>query len=196
VTPERLEAALDRIDGLNAADPNEADVAGERGPKELLHGRRAMWWVQRLDPDATDAQLLAARAHHLRRWLRPRSAYPEGRAGYLRWRTDAKRAHAAEVGDILAAAGYSTDVAEDVGRIIRKEGLATDRRVQTHEDALCLTFLETGLDDLIAQLGDDHMVEVLAKTARKMSPAGLAAAAELPLSEHARGLLGRALATD
>ena len=36
--------------------------------------------------------LLAARAHHLRRWELPRDSYPVGRAGYLRWRRDQKAA--------------------------------------------------------------------------------------------------------
>ena len=47
--------------------------------------------TQLADPAATEAQVLAARAHHLRRWVVPRTSYPEGRAGYLRWRTDQKR---------------------------------------------------------------------------------------------------------
>ena len=52
-------------------------------------------------------------------------------------------------------------------------------------------FLETQLDELIDQLGDDHTVEVLAKTAKKMSPAGLAAAGGLELSADGHRLLRR-----
>ena len=102
-------------------------------------------WLARLDPDADDAQLLAARAHHLRRWTLPRSTYPEGRAGYLRWRTALKKQHAEEVAAILADVGYDAATIDRVQRIIRKEGLGTDPQVQTHEDALCLVFLETQL---------------------------------------------------
>ena len=53
---------------------------------------------------------------------------------------------------------------------------AGDPAAQVHEDAACLVFLETQLDQLIDQMGDDRVVEVLVKTAAKMSPAGLAAA--------------------
>src|SRR5213080_3800041 len=100
-------------------------------------------WVHRLDPDATEAQLLAARAHHLRRWTIPRQSYPEGRSGYLRWRKRLKDQHAEEVVTLLVAAGYGAGDIERVQAIIRKEGLGRDPAVQVHEDALCLVFLET-----------------------------------------------------
>jgi hypothetical protein len=190
----RLDEAFAAIDAANAEDPHEVELLGERGPKELVHSRRATEWVRRLDPDASEAQLLAARAHHFRRWTRPRDAYPDGRAGYLKWRKAAKDAHAAEVGALLTGVGYEPDVVERVGAIIRKEGLARDAEVQTHEDALCLVFLEAQFDDLADQLGDDHTVEVLQKTLRKMSPHGIELAAGLPLSEHGADLLARASA--
>jgi hypothetical protein len=190
----RLDGAFAAIDAANGEDPNIVELAGERGPKELLHGRRAAQWVSRLDPAASDVQLLAARAHHFRRWTRPRGDYPDGRAGYLRWRKAAKDAHAVEVGAVLTEAGYDPADVERVGSIIRKEGLARDTEVQTHEDALCLVFLEAQFDDLAGQLGDDHTVEVLVKTLHKMSRRGIVVAAGLPLSENGSSLLARAVA--
>jgi Domain of unknown function (DUF4202) len=191
--PARLAAASDAIDAANAADPNAITIAGATGPKELLHGRRAAEWVLRLDPDADDAQLLAARAHHFRRWTHPRGDFPDGRAGYLRWRAAAKKAHAVEVGELLRSVGYDVDTVDRTGAIIRKEALATDPAVQVHEDALCLVFLESQFDELSDQLGDDHMVEVLLKTLRKMSPAGIEAASTLQLSDRGTRLLDRAV---
>jgi hypothetical protein len=190
----RLEAALAAIDARNAEDPNVLVVDGVARPKELAHAALVTEWVRRLDPDATDAQLLAARAHHLRRWTSPRSAYPDGRAGYLRWRTEAKKRHAAEVADLLAGVGYDAETIDRVAAIITKRGLGRDPAVQVHEDALCLVFLQTQLDELIDQLGDDHTVEVLAKTAKKMSSAGLAAGGGLELSADGHRLLAAALA--
>ena len=93
--------ALAAIDAANADDPNTIEVRGEVRPKEQAHAELMTEWLERLDPEATDAQHLAARAHHLRRWSRPRSDYPEGRAGYLRWRTALKKQHAEEVASIL-----------------------------------------------------------------------------------------------
>ena len=171
------------------------DAANEGDPLALEHGRRAAAWVQRLDPDADDAQLLAARAHHMRRSAVPRSSYPDGRAGYLRWRRDAKERHAVEVAELLREAGYDDVFVERVQELVRKARLAAgDDAAQVHEDAACLVFLETQLDDLVDQLGDDRAVDVLRKTAAKMSAAGLEAAAALELSPHGRTLLMQAVA--
>jgi GTP cyclohydrolase I len=54
-------------------------------------------------------------------------------------------------------------------------------------------FLETQFDELIERLGDDKTIDVLRKTAKKMSPAGLEAAQGLNYSPAAAALLGRAL---
>lgn len=192
--PERLAEAIAAIDEANSADPNELVHRGRRRPKELLHAELMTQWVTALDPDADEAQLLAARAHHFRRWTSPRSEFPEGRAGYLRWRTRAKQRHADEVGAVLAAHGYDDATIARVGSIIRKEGLRSDPAVQTHEDALCLVFLDTQLDDLADRLGDDEVVEVLAKTVPKLSPRGLDAVGQLELSERGADLVQRAVA--
>ncbi len=186
---ERLAAALSAIDAANADDPHTIEVDGQLRPKEQAHAEMMTEWVHRLDPDAHDAQLVAARAHHLRRWALPRSDYPEGRAGYLRWRTAQAKRHAAEVADIVTAVGYDDAFAADVSAIVAKRGLANDPRVQTHEDALCLVFLQTQFEELADKLGDDHMAEVLAKTLAKMSPAARRIAQDLDLSERAAALL-------
>jgi Domain of unknown function (DUF4202) len=185
--------AIAGIDAANTDDPNTIEVRGEVRPKEQAHAELMTEWLERLDPDATDAQHLAARAHHLRRWSVPRSAYPEGRAGYLRWRTALKKQHAEEVASILARVGYDTATIERTQRIIRKEALASDPEVQTHEDALCLVFLETQLAELADAQGEEKMIDIIQKTAAKMSPRALELAADLPMRDEDRALIARAL---
>ena len=195
MTPtDRLERAVAAIDAANADDPDTIVIAGEVRPKEQAHAELMTAWVQRLDPAASEAQLLAARAHHLRRWSISRSSYPDGRSGYLRWRTALKKQHAEEVGEILAREGYEPDVIARVQQIVRKDGLAHDPMVQTHEDALCLVFLETQLLDLAADQGDDKTVDIIRKTVLKMSERGIAAALELDLPPAGAALVARALA--
>jgi hypothetical protein len=191
--PGRLDAAMAAIDAANADDPDTIVVDGQVRPKEQAHAEMVTDWVRRLDPDATDAQLLAARAHHLRRWSIPRSSYPDGRAGYLRWRTALKKQHAAEVAEILEREGYEPEVVERVQQIVRKDGLGHDAAVQTHEDALCLVFLQTQLLDLAADQGDDKTVDIVRKTTAKMSESGIAAAAALDLAPEAHALVERAM---
>ena len=191
---DRLAAALAAIDAANADDPNTIVVDGVERPKEQAHAEMMTAWVRRLDPAASDEQLIAARAHHLRRWALPRSDFPEGRAGYLRWRTAQKKQHAEEVAAILQRVGYDEASVERVQQIVRKQGLGHDPAVQAHEDALCLVFLETQFDELAERLGEDRTVDVLRKTVAKMSPEGLAAAQGLAYSPPAAALLARALA--
>ena len=191
---DRLDEAIAAIDAANAEDPIRLRYRGQEHPKELLHAELMTRWVRTLDPEADEAQLLAARAHHFRRWTSPRRDHPEGRAGYLRWRAAAKRCHADEVGALLAAHGYDDATIERVGSIIRKEGLRSDPAVQTHEDALCLVFLDTQLEDLADRLGDDEVVEVLVKTVPKLSARGLEAVAQLDLSARSAALVERAVA--
>ena len=196
-TPEpdaRLGVAIAAIDAANALDPTRVVVHGEELPLALAHGRLASAWVSKVVGDGDDTLLLAARAHHLRRWEVPRSSYPEGRAGYLRWRKDQKARHARDVEALLVDAGYESPTIERVQALIRRDGLGHDDGAQAIEDAAALAFVETQLGDLASKLDHAHLIEVLRKTARKLSPAGLAAAATIPLDDAGRDLLREALA--
>ncbi|HVJ97293.1 MAG TPA: DUF4202 family protein, partial [Acidimicrobiia bacterium] len=91
---EQVQAAWAAIDAANREDPTIVTVRGRTGPKEILHAELVTAWLDRLRPDASDALLLAARGHHLRRWTMPRATYPAGRAGYLKWRKALHEQHA------------------------------------------------------------------------------------------------------
>ncbi len=190
----RFERAIAAIDAANAADPTSLTIAGVARPKELVHAEMLTRWVTLLRPDASEELLLAARAHHIRRWQRPRSTYPEGRSGYLRWRTGLATFHAEQAGAILAEAGYESATVARVQSLIRKRGLGTDLETQALEDGLCLVFMETQFEQLSDRVPDDRMVDVLRKTWAKMSPAGREFALALELPAHQRQLVERALA--
>lgn len=189
----RLEWALEAIDAANADDPNRLEIGGVERPKELAHAELVTGWVRRLRPQPSEELLLAARAHHLRRWAVPRSSYPDGRAGYLRWRRHLHERHARETAEILAAAGYDEVVISRVADIVRKRNLASDPEVQALEDALCLVFLQTQLHELAARVERPKMLEVLRKTLAKMSDAGKRHALALELHPDDAALLAEAL---
>jgi len=178
VTSERYLAVVDAIDAANAEDPNRVIVGGVEEPLALAQGRAATRWVRRLAIHPSEPLLLAARAHHLRRWEVPRSVYPDGRAGYLAWRNERMQAHARDASDILTRAGYDDRVIDRVQSIIRKQRLRSDQEVQTYEDAAALVFMETQLGDTARRLGN-RVVEVLAKVLHKMTPTGISAIPEL-----------------
>ncbi|HRC61671.1 MAG: DUF4202 domain-containing protein [Dehalococcoidia bacterium] len=191
---DRFRRATELIDAANAQDPNRLETGAGPRPKELVHAELLTEWIRRLEPEPSEALLLAARAHHIRRWVVPRSSYPPGRASYLQWRRDLHRFHADEVGAILERVGYDAGTITRVQQIVRKERLTLDPEVQTLEDGLCLVFLQLQLDSTAESVGDEgRMVEVLRKSWRKMSPAGREFALRLELSDEGRSLVRRAL---
>jgi hypothetical protein len=175
----RLEATLAAIDAANAEDPNTLVVRGVERPKALGEAELATVWIEQLVDAPSDELRVAVRAHHLRRWAVPRVTYPEGRAGYLKWRRDLHDIHGRDVAEIMRTHGWDDDAIARVQDLIGKKGLGRvdDAEVQALEDALCLVFIETQYDDLAAKLDGDKMDDVVAKTLNKMSP-------------HARALAG------
>lgn len=195
MTEARLEAALAAFDEANAADPNIVMADGREWPKELLYGQQMSAWMERFAPDAPEALKLAARCQHIRRWEIPRDSYPRDRVGYLKWRTELKHMHARAAGEILSKAGYGEDVIARVQSLLKKERLKSDPETQTLEDVVCLVFLENWFADFARQHDPDKIVDIVAKTWKKMSPAGheaaLAMAHKLP--SDALELVQRAL---
>ena len=184
------------------------DRRRQRGRPERHHGsiahrpegdppRRAGNRVGRAPPpDASEPLLLAARGHHFRRWTVPRASAPAGRAGYLRWRKSLQEQHARELGALLTTAGYDADPSSGFRPSCARSDSRDDPEVQALEDALCLVFLETQLTDVAARLDPETLTRVIIRTARKMSAAGLAAIAQVPLDEHERAILAGAFGRD
>ena len=193
---DRLARALAAIDTANADDPHTLLVRGATRPKELAHAELVTEWVRELVAEPSEALLLAARAHHVRRWEIPRSSEPEGRAGYHRWRVALQDHHAAVAARILGDVGYGADTIARVRQLIRKRGLGSDPEVQALEDALCLVFVETQFSELAARLDEEKLVLVTRKTLAKMSRAAIERAVALPLADRDRALLERAAAGD
>ena len=169
---DRLSKAFAAIDAANAADPTL-----ENGqPAALLYGQRMTAEVAPLFPDASDILKIAARGQHIERWLLPRTDYPEGLPGYLDWRREQARRHAARVGQIMLDAGYPQSDADRVGVLLRKEGIKRDADVQALEDVICFAFLRHYFGGFSVGKDPDHLLSIVQKTARKMSAAGRARA--------------------
>lgn len=192
--PARFAEALRRFDEANARDPHRVRVGDRWEPRELVYARWLTEWVLRLCPEASEALRLAARCQHLRRWEIPRESYPMDRAGYLRWRTALQRFHAEQSGRILREVGYPEELVRRVQELNLKKGLPHDPEMQVLEDALCLVFLEHQLAELAAKTSEEKLVNALARSWRKMSPRGRAAALQLSYPDSLRALVERAVA--
>jgi len=164
-----LDDAIRRFDEANAEDPNSEIVNGQRQPKELVYGQRMSGRLAVFAPDAPETVKLAARAQHIRRWEVPRDGYPEGRAGYLKWRTDLYKRHAEIAGEIMGDVGYDADTIDRVQTLLRKRGLKTDPDVQLMEDVICLVFLQHYFHDFAQKHDEEKLIPIVQKTWNKMT---------------------------
>jgi hypothetical protein len=194
IAMDRLERAKLVFDQLNGRDPVTELVDGVPRPRLLLQADRLSRWIERLDPDASEALRLAARCQHVERWTIARNDFPPGRVGYLQWRTKLARFHADRAEGVLRGAGYEETVIQAVRRIVTKQNLHSNPDSQTMEDALCLVFLEFEFDAFLEKYPEEEKaVEILQKTWKKMSARGREAALALSLSPRARALVQAAL---
>lgn len=190
----RLDKVVAAIDAANAADPNRVAADGGERPAELVYGERMSEALERLYPDASEHLRIAARGQHIERWTSPRSSYPQGRVGYLKWRKELLDYHARRLGEIMGEAGYADGDIERVGALVRKQRIKYDAEAQALEDVICVVFLQHYFAEFAAKHGDGKLVDILRKTWAKMSPTGQDAALALGLSGRAGRLVEAALA--
>jgi len=188
-----IQEAIDRFNELNAQDPNTLLIDGQARPKELVFAERLEAWVLRMHPTASDALRLAARSQHLQRWSVPRSDYPDGRVGYLKWRKDLSKKHADLATGVLEDLGAPEELIAALRSINLKEGLKTNPDTQAIEDALCLSFLEHEFSTFVEKYDDEKVIDIVQKTWRKMSEPAHEMALTLALDGRAKELVGRAL---
>jgi len=188
-----FDATIAAIDAANAEDPRRVD--GE--PFEILYARRMSACLDALYPQASELLKIAARGQHLRRWEIARSDYPDGRDGYNLWRRSCREHHARRVSEIMLSRGYDEHAIQVVGGLIRKEQLKRDPQSQALENVAAVVFLEYYFDDFLKKhqgYAEDKIVDILAKTLRKMSPHGHQAAMALSMNERAQRLVDAAIA--
>jgi len=185
--------AMRRFDDENARDPSRILVDGVDHANELWYAQRLTEWILRLDPDASEPLLLAARSQHICRWLIPRKSYEMTRVGYLRWRNDLKHLHAKKSAEILREVGYDEATIARVADLNLKKGLGQDRDCQVLEDALCLVTIQYQLAELMQKTDPDKMVGILQKTWKKMSDEARTQALTLQFTETESALIRKAL---
>jgi hypothetical protein len=190
---QKYRQAIQRFDEANRKDPNQEVVNGEKFPKELLYAERMTEWLDKMDPDATEALRLAARCQHIERWVIPREEFPMNRPGYIKWRNDLKKYHAQRAEEILKDVGYDTETIKRVKKLVMKKGLKTDPEVQMLEDVICLVFLEYYFEDFSNKHEDEKLVVILKKTWRKMSAKGREMAIKLKFPDRLEKIVNSAI---
>ena len=196
---QAYEKAVALIDAANGSDPNhETDIDGKVWPKELLYSQRMTDMQQRYAPDADDVMKLAIRAQHIERWKSPRSDYPEGRQGYLKWRTDLYKFHADTTGRLMAEAGYHEDDIERMKMAVGKRKLKVNPDTQLLEDVIDLVFIEHYMLAFAAkhpEYDEEKWADIIRKTWKKMSERGqqFALSGSITLPEPLAPLIQKAI---
>ena len=130
---------------------------------------------------------------HIQRWQVPRANYPEGRVGYLRWRTALYQFHSDKAAAILRQVGYEEDTIARVSQLLRKKGLYKEEDMRSFEDVICLVFFQYYLEGFSKKHSKEKIYKIIQKTWRKMSDKGQKASQELDLPADLRQLLKAAL---
>ena len=189
-----LGQVLARIDALNGQDPRMAlDEGGQEVAKELLYGLRMSARLAAFEPEASAELQMACRAQHISRWHWPRSQYPEGRAGYKRWRKDLLSKHAEVAVLLLEQVGVAPASQQRVAALVRKEALGGDGEAQTLEDVACLVFLEFEFGAFASTHERAKVLRVVRKTWQKMSERAREAALALPLCTEDMAIIEEAV---
>jgi hypothetical protein len=180
---DRFNKAIHKFDEYNANDPNG---------KEVLYAQRMSDRLDKFKPGADEHIRLAIRCQHIGRWTIPRNTFPEGKKGYIAWRNKLKNFHASTAGAILTECGYEPEMIARVKDLLEKKDLRNNADTQLLEDVVCMVFVEFYLDEFTAKHDDEKVIDILAKTLKKMSPAAINVATGFGLEARTKDLLLRA----
>jgi hypothetical protein len=180
---EHFNRAIAKFDEYNAADPKNSEV---------LYAQRMSDRLNKFRPDAAEHIQLAIRCQHIGRWEIPRNTYPDGKKGYIAWRNKLKDHHAGLAGRIMSECGYNQEMISSVQDLLEKKDLRNNPDTQLLEDVVCMVFVEFYLEDFALKHDDAKVIDILAKTFRKMTPAAIGVAKEFNLPPRPKDLLERA----
>ncbi|KAK6341921.1 hypothetical protein TWF730_001405 [Orbilia blumenaviensis] len=137
-----------------------------------------------LDPQLTHFHY--QKPQHLRRFLHPRSTYPDGKAGYLRWRRDLYTIQANYSTSLLSPLSLPEPELTEIASAIAKKDLLIKSRVHPTttllEDAAVLVFLRNEVEGFKKQheeYDEEKWVGIVKKTWRKLSDRGKEEAGKL-----------------
>jgi hypothetical protein len=169
---QKFKKAMELMDQANGEDPNLVEADGKSWPKELLYSHRMSEMLQRFKPETDDAMKLAIHAQHIKRWKTPRDSYPEGRTGYLQWRTGLYKFHAETAAQIMEEAQYDQESIERAKKAIGKKALKVNRDSQLLEDIADLVFIEHYMLEFAEkhpEYSEEKWLDIIRKTWAKMS---------------------------
>ncbi|WDE98365.1 DUF4202 domain-containing protein [Lentisphaera profundi] len=185
--------AVSMILDKNQLDPDKKIIDDQEVGANVLYSKYMGEWQEKLYPEVVDAVKLAARAQHICRWELKRVDFPEGKAGYFKWRTTLAKLHAQILSEIMDECDYSLTEIDRAKEACQKKNFKNNEDSQCVEDCACMVFLNYYFDDFIAKHSDERLIDIVGKTWGKMSEKAHDAALKLDLSEKALSIVKAAL---
>ena len=137
----------------------------------LIYSQQCFEWLQKLNPNFSESQEIAARCQHFRRWDIPRKDFPMNKKGYYQWRISLYTYQADKTAEVLHKVGYSNDFIQEVKSMIAKKDLRKNISSQLIEDTACLVFLEHYIEPFASSkdYSEEKWIKIIQKTWGKMS---------------------------
>ncbi len=180
---------LERLKNIQKQDPRHET----EGPRDYIFCQRVEDWIQKLTSSPSEALILSAWGHVLYRWAVPRESYPQNTSGYHQWRRAQAQKSAEETNKILIEEKGSDELQKKVRTLILKTTFPQDPESRVLEDATCLVFLETKLEEYISQWDETKTIRILKGTLEKMTPQAIQLALKVPLSPLGKHLVEKTL---
>lgn len=193
MSSRRFINALESIDAAHSQDPSKIAIHGQEQPYELHYAQKMTSYLEERSPNASETLRLAVRAQHFRRWEVPRSSYPMTKPGYHSWRTFLKKRQAEQASELCMKSGYSSEDAERIAALVRKENLKQDEETMVLEDVACLVFLDDQFEEFEKNHDEEKIITILRKTWTKMSPKGQEMAKNMKMEGRPAELMNKAL---
>lgn len=189
ITEKQYLQAANAIENVHQSDASTTYENEMEWAAELIYSERMLQILDKLEPNPSFELKLAAQCQHLERWIVNRGSYPMDRKGYHQWRKAVMDYQLGKTSEILTSVGISQEDITMVLDIISRKGVKHPYESQLIIDVSCVVFIKWYLDAFAEKHEQDKVVDILAKTAKRMSPKALEMVSTLTLSEGSTRLL-------
>jgi hypothetical protein len=192
ITDEIYQKATIEIEKIHSSDPIQETLNGKQYPAEVLYCKRILNILDLVDPHSSYAMKLAVQCQHLQRWGVPRSEYTYDRRGYHQWRRKVMEYQLQQTQTVLSRAGVDGEDIRWIMTAIEKQGDKSNPEAQIITDTACLVFLKWYMEPFAVKHESEKVIDIMKKTLRKMSVAGVNLVSKLDLPASSLKVLEQA----
>ena len=177
------------IADVHAQDIKTETFDGKDYPSELLYSERMHKALLEFDENADYIMQLAALCQHFERWVILRSIYPMDKKGYYDWRKGVMAYQLERTAEVLTSCGVVQEDIDEIADILLNRGKKGHEKGQVMEDVACIVFVECYLEAFAAKHEMPKVLDIVTKTVKKISEAGMQAILKRPLSDAVQNIL-------